>query len=280
MPAFQIETPTEVHVSSVTNRQETHGEEKVPAVSIGFELTTANTVLDQIDPTLRHALYKAIDGQDQLPGIEPATPVLRCNSVERVTLPTKHEGWTVQVDDSFDESDPMTFGECKVDKFSIEPKQGGSIVLRFRVGTSDIDAERLGKMGMHNGQSLWITVRAPKVKPDAIDGTTGAFQKDHPGAADGQADLLDEQGGNEAGDAFAHGKHPDDNDEGDDDTDIEGGTTDANGQNWPFPKGDGPGLPGETEASSANSTAPAPEAPTPPKPARRGRSSRATASIE
>lgn len=224
MPAFQIETPTEVHVASVTNRQETHGEEKVPAVSIGFELTTANTVLDQIDPTLRHALYKAVEGQEQLPGIEPATPVLRCNSVERVTLPTRHEGWTVQVDDGIDETDPMTFGECKVDKFSVEPKQGGSIVLRFRVGTSDIDAERLGKLGMHNGQSLWITVRAPKVKDDAIDGSTEAFKADHPGA-DGQADLLD---GEEAGEAFARLQEDPDAGPGDEgDADSEGGTTDA-----------------------------------------------------
>lgn len=44
---FQITEMTEAHVASVTNRTETHGDEKVPAVSIGLELTCANTILDE-----------------------------------------------------------------------------------------------------------------------------------------------------------------------------------------------------------------------------------------
>ena len=181
---FQILEFTEAHVASVTNRTETHGDEKVPAVSIGLELTAANTILDQIDPKLREALYKAIDDQEQLPGVEPATPVLRCNSIDRAVLPTAHEGWTLQVDDGIDDTTPMTFGSVKVDKFSVEPKQGGSIVLRLRCGTSDVSAETIGKLAMHNGQSIWITLKAPEKKADAIDGTTEAFQKDHPDATD------------------------------------------------------------------------------------------------
>jgi hypothetical protein len=210
---FQILEFTEAHVASVTNRTESHGDEKVPAVSIGLELTAANTILDQIDPKLREALYKAVDGQDQLPGVEPATPVLRCNSIDRAVLPTSHEGWTLQVDDGIDESEPMTFGSVKVDKFSVEPKQGGSIVLRLRCGTSDISAETLGKLGMHNGQSIWVTLKAPERKPDAIDASSSAT--DLPPEAD-------------AGSLFAqeHGEGPDEDGEG---GDSEGGEPDADG---------------------------------------------------
>ena len=86
------------------------------------------------------------------------------------------------MDDGIDDTKPISFGGCKVDKFSFEAKQGGSIELRFRVGTSDVDAEKLGKLAMHNGQSIWITLRAPEKKPDAIDGSTEAFEKDHPDA--------------------------------------------------------------------------------------------------
>ena len=203
---FQIIEYTEAHVASVTNRQESHGDDKVPAVSIGLQLTCANTMLDQIDPTLRQALYKAVDDQEHLPGVEPSTPVLRCNSIDRVTLPTAHEGWTLIVDDGIDDTAPMTFGGVKVDKFSGEPQQGGSIVLRFRCGTSDIDAERLGKLGMHNGQSIWIQLTPPAPTPDAIDGTTEAFKRDHPDATD----------------LFAAGG-PDDDHSGDD---TEGGSAD------------------------------------------------------
>jgi len=182
---FQIEEFTEAHVAGITNRQETHGDEKVPAISIGLLMVTANTLLDQIDPAIRHALYKAVDDQEQLPGVEPATPVLRCNSIEKVTLPTLHEGWTLSVDDGIDDTLPLVFGQVKVDKFVVEPQQGGSISLRFRCGTSDIDADRLGKLGMHNGGSIWIKLTAPaKDTGPVIDGSNEAFRADHPDAGD------------------------------------------------------------------------------------------------
>jgi hypothetical protein len=54
-------------------------------------------------------------------------------------LPTKHEGWTLQVDDGIDDSKPLTFGSCKLNKFSVEPHQGGKVTMRLRVWTADID---------------------------------------------------------------------------------------------------------------------------------------------
>ncbi len=203
---FQLESLTEVRVTSVTNRVERHGEDEQPAVSLGLELTDANTLLDLIDPTIRDSLYKAVEGQDQLPGVEPATPVLRCNAFEKHTLTTSHEGWTLSVDDGIDQSTPMVFGSVKIDKFTVDAKQGGSVVLRFRAGTSDVDAEKLGKLAMHNGQSIWITLAAPKPGAQAIDGSTEAFEADHP----------------DAGSLFAAGHGHDS-----DDADTEGGSTDS-----------------------------------------------------
>lgn len=235
---FQILEFTDAHVASVTNRTEKHGDESVPAVSIGLELTAANTILDQIDPKLREALYKALDDQEQLPGVEPATPVLRCNSIDRAVLPTSHDGWTLQVDDGIDESEPMTFGSVKVDKFSVEPKQGGSIVLRFRAGTSDVDADKLGKLAMHNGQSIWLTLKAPDKQADAIDGTTEAFRKDHPDATDlfsaGQDDPegADSEGGDLDVEAGGDDGAPLDLEDR-----LDGALAKADGEDsWPFPK--------------------------------------------
>lgn len=181
---FQIEEFTKAHLASVTNRIEKHGDDDKPAVSLAIEIEAANTLLDVIDPSIRHGLYKAVEGQDHLPGVEPATPVLRCNSFEKHTLATSHEGWTLAVDDGIDDTTPMVFGGCKVDKFNVEAKQGGSIVLRFRVGTSDVDADKLGKLAMHNGQRIWITVKQPEKAAEPIDGTGAEFKKDHPDAGD------------------------------------------------------------------------------------------------
>jgi len=192
---FQILEFTEAHPATLTPRSEKHGDNDKPAVSVALEIVAANTLLDSIDPEIRQALYKAVEGQEDLPGVEQSTPVLRCNSIDRVMLPTKHEGWTLQVDDGIDNTDPMTFGGCKVDKFSVEPKQGGSVTLRMRVGTSDLDAARSGFLGMHVGQSVWITLTAPKPGAPVIDGTTEAFERDHPlfdGDGDQPEDPADE----------------------------------------------------------------------------------------
>jgi len=220
---FQIPEFTEAHLASVTNRIEKHGDDDKKAVTIGIEITTANTMLDAIDPKLREAMFKPKpDSEPELPGVEISTPILRCNSIDRVTLPTKHEGWTLAIDDGIEgDTDPMLFGSVKVDKLSVEPKQGGSIVLRMRLGTSDVDADKLGWLGMHNGEEIWIKLTPPPKPAEAIDGTVG-----HPGAAAavaGQRDLLDDSA---AGDAFAaeHGQPGPEDDPADE---SEGGQPDA-----------------------------------------------------
>ena len=279
---FQILTPTEAHVASVTNRTEAHGDDRVPALSIGLEIEAANTLLDQIDANIRQALYKAVDGQEQLPGVEPSTPVLRCHSIDHAVLTTVHEGWTLTIDDSIDDSAPMKFGGVKVDKFKVDAKQGGSIVLKLRCGTSDIDAERAGALAMHNGSSIWITLTPPAAPADVIDGSTDAFKRDHPGA-DAQADLLDSSA---AGDAFSasQGRQPgpDDDQGGDDgsghpDTDGApgaGSSDDQTGDNWPFPGTEG----AATGAEGAESGTPAADSET--KPARGRRPRKAAAEVE
>lgn len=231
---FQILEFTEAHVASVTNRVEKRGDDEKPAVSIGLELTVANTLLDIIDPALRQALWKPKpDEEPELPGVEVSTPILRCNSIERVVLPTKHEGWTLAVDDGIDDTKPMLFGGTKVDKFSVEPMQGGSAVLRLRCGSSDIDAEKIGKLAMHNGQSIWITLTPPEKPAEAIDGTVG-----HPGAAaSSEPDATDLfAGGTESGsDSDESGADAGDAGEAED-----GPNEPERGENWPFPqKGEG-----------------------------------------
>lgn len=182
---FQLTEFTEARLASVTNRIEKHGDEDVPAITLSVVITAANTLLDTIDANLRHALYKAKpDETPELPGMESNTPILRTNCIDTIVLTTSHEGWTLLVDDDIDESDPMTFDGVKVDKLRVDAKQGGSIELTARLGTCDVDAERLGKLGMHNGQSIWVKLLKPEVKADAIDGSVKAFQADHPDATD------------------------------------------------------------------------------------------------
>lgn len=272
---FQITEYTEARLATITNRVEKHGDDDKPAVSLGIEIETANTILDSIDKTLRHTLFKPKpDAEPELPGLEESTPVLRCNSIDRVTLPTKLEGWTLDVDDGIDETEPMSFGGCKVDKLNVEPKQGGSIVLRLRIGTSDIDAERLGKLGMHNGQAIWIQLRKPEKAPDtpAIDGTPEAFRRDHPEATD----LWAAEGGAPGPDDEGAGTYDEGEAGPDDDPDGEGSDADVRAQaeadrqteGWPFP---GNGAKTDAEVAAEREAEREAGAPKTDKPAKRSR---------
>lgn len=276
---FEITEFTEALLTSVTNRVEKHGDDEKPAVSLGIEIETGNTLLDSIDATLRPSLFKPKDDEPTLPGVEVSMPVLRCNTIDRVTLTTSHDGWRLQLDDKADPDDPMKFGGCKVDKLTVEPKQGGSITLRLRVGTSDVDAERLGALAMRNGGPVWMMLLKPEKAPEkapVIDGSVEAFKADFPDATD----------------LFAGGDGGGGPPEGEDD---EGAAADiglaeeraeaARGSDgWPFPRGESAGDEQgvdepETRANAGDAAGAEPAIPDAPKPRAR-RSKKAAAEVE
>jgi hypothetical protein len=200
---FKITEFTEALLESLSSKPDKDGK---PGVSLGIAMQVDNEVLDSIDPTLAPQLFKHNSTQP-LPGVRDALTVVACNSVERTLLTTKHEGWTLKVDDGIDESKPLTFGSCKLNKFSVEAHQGGKVTLRYNAWTTDIDAARFGMLGMHVDQAIWIMATPPK---------PGEEPKSTPPKKDPDATDL-----------FAGRDPNDDDDQADDEGDSEGGETDA-----------------------------------------------------
>lgn len=195
---FQLTTPTTAKLKSLTPRIEKHGDENVPAVSLGLSITGPNTLLDLFNQQMRHALYKAAeDAGDNLPGIDAPTPLLRTRGLEKIKLKTADMiGYRLVVDHGIGEDSAIDLHDCKVDKWTLEPFEGGSVELSFRVGTSDIDETWAGRLAMKLGQEVEIQLLPPEPKPEAIDGTKAAFDADHPDAgqlfADAHGDAADE----------------------------------------------------------------------------------------
>lgn len=181
---FELLTPIEATLRTLTPRTEKHGEDDVSAVSLGLTIRGPNTLLDYLSKGLRETLYKPVEDQEQLPGVEPSTPLLRVRGIESVRLDACFEGWTLKIDRGIDQSNPIALGGAKVDAFAVEPSEGGTIDLLFRVGSSDIDEDEAGWLFGHLKQSIWITLHAPEEKPEAIDGSVEAFRHDHPDATD------------------------------------------------------------------------------------------------
>ena len=238
--AFELKTPTAAKLNSVTPRKEIHGDEPVSAISLGLSITGPNTLLDALDGgKLRHALYMAVPDQEQLPGVEPSTPLLRARGIEQVKLAGTFEGWTVTFEHGLGDDSAIVLGASKIDALRCRPMAGGSIELLFRVGTSDISEDEAGALFGKLGQEVMITVTAPVVATGApiIDGSVDAFQADHPDAGDLFADGAADQ---HAGDF------------GRDDDSAGPGT--GSSDDWPLPETGGNGAAdsegGETDAAS------------------------------
>ena len=224
---FELLTPTDAKLASFNIRNEKHGEDDVLAFSMGLKITTANTFLDGLAPGLRESLFMAVEGQEQLPGVEPATPLLRCKGIGRIELAASFEGWTLAVPHGLDEETPITVGGCRVDKWRVVPFEGGSVEVSCRIGSNDVDETELGKLGGKLGQVISLTLTAPKfIAPaDVIDGTVEAFEHDHPEAGDLFAAAHQDDAG---------GPHDSDTDSG---ADSEGGQTDVGSEVAEFEQG-------------------------------------------
>lgn len=183
---FELKEPTQAKINSVTPRIEKHGDDNVPAVSLGIKITGPNTLLDLLVPGLREVLYKPVEGQEALEGMEHM-PLLRTRACERIKLKMPAmEGWRLCIEHGIEEDSAIDLHSCKVDKVHVEPFEGGSCEVSFRVGTSDVDERYMGELAMKLGSEVPITLLAPDKQPDqpAIDGTGEEFAADHPDAGD------------------------------------------------------------------------------------------------
>ncbi len=192
---FEIQEAVWSTLTSITTRVEAHGDDdKVPAVSFGLAIACDRTfIAAHLGADVADSLFKElVTEQMPLEAVEP-TWVLRAPSISIVSLDKKLEGWSVRIAHGIEDatSSELVFGSCKLDSFRVAPGLRESTIM-FRVGTSDVDAVRLGELGMLLKQEIELTITAPKAAAPTIDAS-----------GDGDWPRGDEDG--EAADLFAGG---------------------------------------------------------------------------
>lgn len=170
--AFEIEDFTPVKITSVNPRSERHGPEELhPAVDLHISLTTGNNILTALDGKLLDALYTKNanadqGGQQNLEGVEEVSnlPNLKFPLMGALKWKKDLVGYTLTVQHGVG-SDIVLKG-CKVNNFTIDPKEGGSVDLKFRVQSSDVDERTLGKLGLLVQNEVDVMLEAPEAKQD------------------------------------------------------------------------------------------------------------------
>lgn len=207
--SFEINEAVWATVTTITNRTESHGEDdQVRAVSFGISVACdRDFIAARLGEDVADAMFKKLE-TDQL-AIEEVPPqwVLRAPGITTVSLEKKLEGWRVRIAHGLDEAEQSTlvFAKCKLDAFRVEPGLRESIIL-FRCATSDVDAKRLGDLGMLLKQTVELVVLAPEEQLPVIDGSRDG---DWPGAPGGD-DTGDLLGGDGVGDPEDPEDEPDD----------------------------------------------------------------------
>ncbi|MDT7835005.1 hypothetical protein [Aquabacterium sp. OR-4] len=238
---FELPTNTECELATFVGRTQKSGPDDVPAVTFRLKLAgVSNTLLDRFSKTIRHTIYKAVEGQENLPGVEDVTPLLQSKDLVHWAPETCLDGWTVYLARGISDGDALQMGGCKIDAFRFDFFEGGRMDVDFRISTADVDEDGAGMLWGRQKRKVFVTIVAPEMpaeKEPAIDGTKG-----HPGAVAAQGDAgdlfaqaaRDELGAGEAED----GEVGDDQHAGDfgtaDEADL-AAEAERGGEDWPFP---------------------------------------------
>lgn len=192
MKAFELIPGTPIIATKVTPRKEHHGDDLVQAVSIRMSWTTTNDSLAKLHPNLKDMLFwkvPAEEAQERIEGVPDVTPNLRVHSVGfPLSVDASFSGYTCTIDHGIDESTALQLYQCSLEKFKVDPKEGGSVTISWSLSSNkQVTPELVGALCGLEGEEITLSLVAPVVQ-EAIDGTVSAFNNDHPD----QGSLLDD----------------------------------------------------------------------------------------
>jgi len=149
---FEIKTMSTVHVIHINPRAEKHGGENVPAVDLKLRMETSNVALSMFHPELMQALYYSSESKRAQNHIEGVEPVAAPNRVFEKLLPLRWRdegtGYTLRIDHGLGGQSDLVLGDCTISDFAIDPKEGGTVGLTWRLQCTSAGERELGKLAM------------------------------------------------------------------------------------------------------------------------------------
>jgi len=145
-------------------RPEKHGDENVPGADLKISITVPNDTLAEFHPSLKSFLFRDTDPElDDLADRATEGPRLRFGRKMDV-LRWKHEivgaHLTIHYGTDSKESN-VVLDDVTVDHFQIEPMDGGSVVLTFRVKCNP-DEKAVGKLSTLMGGEIEFSLVPPE----------------------------------------------------------------------------------------------------------------------
>lgn len=169
---FEIEEFKNAKLSSINIRSEKHGPDALnPAVDLTYTMDAPNSSLSMFDGHLLSALYylseaAAGDGkQQEIDGIEEAVmlPNLRFPFMGVIKWAKEFTGFTHTIQHGLGGKSDIHLMDCKVNSFTFEPKEGGTVAYKFRVQCStNLNEKTMGKLALLAQNEVPIMLVAPE----------------------------------------------------------------------------------------------------------------------
>lgn len=177
--AFEYERQL-TKITHINVGQEKHGNQDVNAMGIDFRYTANNSALAMFSPTLKSSLYEKEDTpqQEVSPDADHLT-VVKNPKMGPLKWDEVYENASVTVHIGASGKSDAVFGDAKVRRFVIEPKQGGTVVFSYQVRChpSNGDIEKIaGKLN----QEVFVTVDPEGGDSDEEKPDTGAGANEIP----------------------------------------------------------------------------------------------------
>lgn len=181
MKKFSISPPAEMLIVNVNPRREKHGKDRVPAVDVRCLLTVPNGFLAQLKPELIDALYVAAGPGDEPPqgvidGVAPISDkaLLRVPGLAPVQIADELTGYTVTFDVGTGRKESLVeLAGCKLNAFSVEALQGGSVKISFRAQAAGLTEREFGKLCMMIDSHIGVQLDPP-LESASIEGAGDA----------------------------------------------------------------------------------------------------------
>lgn len=169
-------TDRTVTLGNFNPRVENNGpDDKKPAADLKIEMALPNTELARFHPDLQASLYcfdpqRGGDLVDAAKKDEDATyaPHLRFPKLGALAWDLELIGAKVTIAYGASGRGDIVLGDCKVNKFSLEPQDGGTVKASFRV-QGHPDGKQAGKLYDMQGCEITLTIEPPKAEDEQDD---------------------------------------------------------------------------------------------------------------
>lgn len=125
-----------VKIRNVNCRAELHGDEYKVAVDLAIEVKVSNDVLAEFHPDLKTCLFVNDEAPKQSELVledSARLTKLRLPLMGNIKWGWEGEGYELFVEHGINRDSGVLMIDCKIDHFTFEPQEGGTVTTRFRV---------------------------------------------------------------------------------------------------------------------------------------------------